>query len=243
MGLSAAPLPLQVSPRRFAAMLFIDQNARDMQTMRALSIVAAIAVLVLSALTLLPETGAYHAILSMAATACAAVTLVAIFATGPRGGKDRTSLAAPAGPAPVEAARPVAPPPSANQADAEVVNLLATLQRKGRFIDFLMDDIAAYSDAQVGAAARVVHDGCASALKDHMRIRPVREENEGTRIEVPAGFAADEYRLVGRIGGEPPFAGTLVHRGWRAEAVNLPRLLNPDDDRLPTIAPAEVELK
>ncbi len=213
--------------------------------MRILSIIAAIAALVLSALTLMPETGAYHAMLSMATTACAAVALIAIVATrqrGPEPGAGPAGVAAPPHPPAIEAARPVAPPPAANQADAEVVNFLATLQRKGRFVDFLMDDIAAYSDAQVGAAARVVHDGCASALKEHMSIRPVRQENEGARIEVPTGFAADEYRLVGRIGGEPPFTGTLVHRGWRTEAVNLPRLLNRDEDQLPTIAPAEVEL-
>lgn len=213
--------------------------------MRILSIIAAIAALVLAALTLLPETGAHHAVLSMATTACAAVALIAIVATrqrAPETGAGPAGVAAPPHPPAIEAARPIAPPPAANQADAEVVNFLATLQRKGRFVDFLMDDITAYTDAQVGAAARVVHDGCASALKEQMSIQPVRQENEGARIEVPPGFAADEYRLVGRIGGEPPFTGTLVHRGWKTESVNLPRLLNRDEDHLPTIAPAEVEL-
>jgi hypothetical protein len=106
-----------------------------------------------------------------------------------------------------------------------------------------MDDITPYPDAQVGAAARVVHEGCRAALTEHLSIRPVRDEKEGSTVEVPAGHAADEYRLVGRIAGEAPFTGVLVHRGWKVEEVRLPRLLRRDDDRLPTIAPAEVELK
>lgn len=207
--------------------------------MRAIAIIATIAVLILVSLTFLPEAAAYHRIMLLAAIGCAAVALVTMLAAG----RGRPAVATAEGPAPVEAPRPVAQPLAENQADAEVVNFLATLQQRGRLLDFLMDDITAYSDAQVGAAARVVHDGCREALKEHLSIRPVREEKEGAMIEVPAGHAADEYRLVGRIAGEAPFTGVLVHRGWMAEEVRLPRLLRREDDRLPTIAPAEVELK
>ena len=73
------------------------------------------------------------------------------------------------------------------------------LQEKGRLVDFLMDDINAYSDAQVGAAARVVHAGCKAVLQEHFRIIPVRPEQEGSTVQVPAGYSADEYRLVGKI--------------------------------------------
>lgn len=142
-----------------------------------------------------------------------------------------------------EAARPAPVPVAANQADAEVVSFLATLQERGRLIDFLMDDITPYSDAQVGAAARVVHEGCRSALQEHFRILPVRDEGEGAQVTVPAGFAVDEYRLIGKLGGEAPFNGVLVHRGWRTEWVKLPRVLRSGGDRLPTIAPAEVEIR
>ncbi len=134
-------------------------------------------------------------------------------------------------------------PPTANQANAEVVNFLAIFQEKGRLVDFLMDDIKGYSDAEVGAAARVLHEGCKAALLEHFGIRPVREENEGSKITVPAGYAPDEYRLVGKIKGEAPFSGVLVHHGWRTDWVKLPRLLRTGDDRLPTIAPSEIELK
>ncbi|MBF0095405.1 MAG: DUF2760 domain-containing protein [Alphaproteobacteria bacterium] len=128
-----------------------------------------------------------------------------------------------------------------NRCDAEVVSFLALLQEKGRLVDFLMDDVAGYGDAQVGAAARVLHEGCRAVLSEHFSIRPVRDEKEGSAVTVPVGHAPDDYRLVGRISGEPPFSGTLVHHGWRTDRVKLPRLLRTGGD-LPAIAPAEVEL-
>jgi hypothetical protein len=142
-----------------------------------------------------------------------------------------------------EAARPVAAPVPGNQAEAEIVSFLATLQAKGRLVDFLMDDINAFSDAQVGAAARVVHAGCKAVLDEHFKIRPVREGSEGSKVEVPAGYPADEYRLLGKISGQAPFSGVLVHHGWKTDSVKLPTILRSSADRLPAIAPAEVELK
>jgi hypothetical protein len=210
--------------------------------MRAIAIIATIAVLILVSLTFLPEAAAYARLMLYAAIGSAALALIAMLAAGKSRAREAEAEARPQAPQ-AEAPRPTVQPPAENQADAEVVNFLSSLQQKGRLLDFLMDDIAAYSDAQVGAAARVVHDGCKAVLKEHLTIRPVREEQEGATIEVPAGHAADEYRLVGRIAGEAPFTGVLIHRGWKVEAVSLPRLLRRDDERLPTIAPAEVELK
>lgn len=153
--------------------------------------------------------------------------------------RDRAAAPSPA----VEPARPSLQPTRATQADAEIVAFLAMLQEKGRLVDFLMDDINAYNDSQVGAAARVVHAGCSGVLKEHFRIQSVRTEQEGTTITVPTGYSASEYRLVGRIAGQAPFSGVLVHRGWRTNVVQLPKLLAAADGELPTIAPAEVELK
>jgi hypothetical protein len=88
-----------------------------------------------------------------------------------------------------------------------------------------------------------VHEGCKAVLREHFRILPVREEQENSRVTVPPGYQADEYRLVGKISGQAPFTGTLMHRGWKTESVNLPRVMRGGDDRLPTISPAEVELR
>ena len=120
--------------------------------------------------------------------------------------------------------------------------MLALLQEKGRLIDFLMDDVTAYSDAQVGAAARVLHQGCKAALTEHFGIVAMVDQADGSRITVPAAHAPDEFRLVGRISGQPPFSGILIHHGWKLEWVKLPRLVAADRDRLPALAPAEVEL-
>ncbi len=212
--------------------------------MRKLSILLAVVLLALAALALAPDAAlapyaeTAHAVLPGALAGVAFLLLLVLLADRP---KDRliAEPSAPIAAAPVEL--PVAAPPT-NQCDAEVVNFLATLQEKGRFVDFLMDDIARYSDAQVGAAGRVLHEGCRAVLLEHFGIRPMREEGEGSEVVVAPGYAADDYRLVGRIAGEPPFTGTLIHHGWKAEWVKLPRLVRMRGDQPPAIAPAEVEL-
>src|SRR5207302_2940697 len=47
----------------------------------------------------------------------------------------------------------------------EALTLLAVLQREARFVDFIKEPIAAYTDAQIGAAVRSVHKDCAAALE------------------------------------------------------------------------------
>jgi hypothetical protein len=190
-----------------------------------------------------PALAAARAVLPKAIAGLALLLFIAIVAARPK-----KPAPAPTAPEPVEL--PAAEPPESTPAsapertaDADVVNFLAILQEKGRLVDFLMDDIARYSDAQVGAAGRVLHEGCRAALLEHFGIRPIREEGEGSKVTTPAQYAPDEYRLVGRISGEPPFTGTLVHHGWRAEWVKLPRLASTGAGRLPTIAPAEVEIR
>lgn len=142
-----------------------------------------------------------------------------------------------------EPAKAAPPAPAAARADTEIVSFLAMLQEKGRLVDFLMDDINPYNDAQVAAAARIVHAGCKRVLQEHFSIHPVRAEDEGSTVQVPVGYAADEYRLVGKIAGQAPFSGVLVHRGWKTDMVKLPQLLPSVPSQLPAIAPAEVELK
>jgi Domain of unknown function (DUF2760) len=141
-------------------------------------------------------------------------------------------------PAPV----PIQPPaPAANQAEAEVVAFFGLLQEKGRLVDFLMEEVTPYEDAEVGAAARVIHQGCRQVLQEYFNISPISEAQEGAQVTVPAGYSPDRYRLVGKLTGEPPFTGTLLHKGWKTEFVKLPRIVTREG--LPSIAPAEVELK
>lgn len=126
-----------------------------------------------------------------------------------------------------------APPDSALQ-------LLGLLQQEGRFIDFIEEDVTRFSDADIGAAVRVVHEGCRKVLHGHITTEPVREEQEGTRVTLQAGFDASAIRLTGNVVGQPPFSGTLVHRGWRVKNITLPKLVEGHDVKV--LAPAEIEL-
>jgi hypothetical protein len=149
--------------------------------------------------------------------------------------------AAPAA-APVAAAAPAAPPPSPlRQATPDAaLQLLALLQRDARLIDFTQEDLASYADADIGAAARIVHEGCRKVLREHFTIAPVRLEAEGSRISLDAGFDAGAIRLTGNVVGSAPFKGSISHRGWRATEVRLPKLATGHD--VTVLAQAEVEL-
>jgi uncharacterized protein DUF2760 len=128
------------------------------------------------------------------------------------------------------------PPPDITPA----LQLLALLQREGRLVDFLEQDIATFNDADIGAAVRVVHQGCRKALHDHVTIVAVRAEDEGQKITLEAGFSPAEIKLTGNVQGKPPYRGTLQHRGWKAVGLHLP---TPTKGHHPEIiAPAEVEL-
>ena len=71
---------------------------------------------------------------------------------------------------------------------SEAITLLAALQREARFVDFIQESLAGYSDAQIGAAARDVHRDCGAVLERMFALRPAVAEEEGTEVEVPAGF-------------------------------------------------------
>jgi hypothetical protein len=118
--------------------------------------------------------------------------------------------------------------------------LLTLLQRDGRLIDFLHEDVAGFPDADVGAAARVVHAGCKKAIGQYFTFAPVRSESEGAAITVEKGFDPSQIRLAGNVSGEPPFKGKLAHQGWKATDVRLPERPPSIDARV--VAPAEVEI-
>src|SRR5215475_5698951 len=117
---------------------------------------------------------------------------------------------------------------------------LALLQREGRLVDFLLEPLDGFSDADIGAAARDVHRGCRKVLDQHLALEPVMPGSEEARVAVPRGFDPAEIRLIGEAKGEPPFQGTLRHHGWRVVDARLPALAEGVDRTV--IAPAEVEL-
>jgi hypothetical protein len=120
------------------------------------------------------------------------------------------------------------------------LRLLALLQREGRLLDFLLEDVRSYPDAQVGAAVRDIHRQCQAALKEHLVLEPVLAQPEGATVEVPAGFDPSAVRLTGNVTGQPPFRGTLQHHGWRVKDLKLAPPPAGQDEFI--LMPAEVEL-
>ncbi|GEM74510.1 DUF2760 domain-containing protein [Vibrio sagamiensis] len=120
------------------------------------------------------------------------------------------------------------------------MQLLTLMQQEARLIDFLKEDLTAFSDEEVGAAARVIHSGGQKVLGDYVTLAHIRNEEEETRITIEEGFNAQEVRLTGNVTGHAPFTGTLIHKGWKATSMNLPKLAENYDASI--IAPAEVEL-
>jgi hypothetical protein len=146
-------------------------------------------------------------------------------------------------PAELQTQPPVQTPlrPMADDMSDRAVQILALLQREGRFVDFVLEDVASYSDAQIGAAARDVHAGCRRSLERHVTLEAIVPGREGEVVTVGQDQRIDPatFHLVGNVTGQPPFRGTLLHPGWRAVRVDLPPL---GSTGRAIVAPAEVEL-
>lgn len=136
-------------------------------------------------------------------------------------------------PPPPEPAKPL-------RLSGEPVRLLAMLQREGRLLDFLLEDISGASDQQIGAGVRDIHHKSRKVLQEHLTLEAILPGQEETPIEVPRGFDPSAIRVTGNVTGEPPFKGTLKHHGWRVKSYKLPKPPEGQDDLV--VAPAEVEM-
>ena len=140
-------------------------------------------------------------------------------------------------PAPVP--EPVASGPKPGRSEA--LTLLAALQREARLVDFLQEELTGYDDAQIGASVRDIHRDCAAAIERMFALQPLREQAEGSPLEIAAGFDPAQVKLVGNVTGQPPFRGTLAHPGWRATRCEIPAWIG-HETAAQVIAPAEVEI-
>lgn len=131
------------------------------------------------------------------------------------------------------------PPPEPDRGEA-ALRFLALMQQEGRLVDFLEEDLAPYSDAQVGSAVRAIHGGCRSVLKDRLDLAPILPGAEGATVTVERGFDPAAVRITGNVRGEPPYQGVLRHPGWRSAAFRLPETTGNRDHTI--LAPAEVEV-
>jgi len=190
----------------------------------------AIALTVVIALTAAPVPGMIHTVLGVLALLLSLAVTILLFLKKPE------AAAVPA---------PVAPPvvETKGAAEAEIIAFLALLQKKGRLIDFLMDDISKHDDATVGAVARVVYQGCREVLNQHLKVVPLAGVSEGSSLTLPAGYRAVDYELSGKLGGSAPFTGTLEHQGWKVASIKLPHIIATGDGELPPLAPAQVTVR
>lgn len=153
-----------------------------------------------------------------------------------------------AAPAPVREEAATLPPverveaPPAEESSDRAVQLLALLQRDGRLVDFLCEDIAPYQDVQIGAAVRELHASCRQALEQYVTLEPVIDGEEDRPVTVEEGFDPSSIKLIGNVTGRPPLRGLLRHRGWRVAKINLPSL-PPQGAGREVVAPAEVEIQ
>ena len=77
------------------------------------------------------------------------------------------------------------PPPRPNP---EPVRLLGLLQREARLLDFLMENLSAYDDQQIGASVRDIQAKSQGVIKKHLTLEPVLGQEEGARGDGPGGL-------------------------------------------------------
>lgn len=133
------------------------------------------------------------------------------------------------------------PPKEIEASDPSHLRLLSYLQEGGRLIDFLKEDLTSFTDAQIGGAVRKIHQECGQTMEELVTIRPLRDEQEGSTIQVPKGFNPAEFKIMGKVKGEAPYSGVLVHRGWKAQKRSLPK--KTGEQIADVICPAEVEIR
>ncbi len=120
------------------------------------------------------------------------------------------------------------------------LHLFSLMQKEGRLMDFLDEELDQYDDAQIGSAVRSIHAGCRRLVQEYLNPEPVMDQEEGAKVEVPADFDPGVIKLTGNVVGEPPFNGILRHKGWQVGKMNLPTLSGRQNAEI--IAPAEVEI-
>jgi hypothetical protein len=129
---------------------------------------------------------------------------------------------------------------SAQDDQRRALHLLCLLQREGRLVDFLTEDLRPYDDAQIGATARSIQESCQKSLNKYLSLKAVIDQEEGEAVTIKAGFDANAIKLTGKVTGEPPFEGILEHCGWRVTNFALPALSGSQNPSI--VFPAEVEI-
>jgi len=116
---------------------------------------------------------------------------------------------------------------------------MVLLQREGRLVDFLKENIDTFEDSQIGAAVRQIHAGCSKVLTENFDVKPLFAAAEGEVVSLDDNFDPSEVRMTGNVPGKSPYKGTLRHKGWIVNNVDLPKRTGKVNDRV--ICPADIE--
>src|SRR5437868_8480627 len=109
-------------------------------------------------------------------------------------------------PAPVAVPKPAGP--VAKTSDG-ALQLLAILQRDSRLVDFLMEDVTSYSDDQIGAAVRELHDQCRDSVSRYVTLQPVIDGVEGAFTQAPSSDP-NLATFIRNVPPTPPSGGVLL---------------------------------
>ncbi len=120
------------------------------------------------------------------------------------------------------------------------LHLISVLQRDGRLLDFLAEDLNNYEDHQIGAAVRNIHENCKNIIYKYLKPSAVIDQKEGQEVDIPKNFDINSIKLTGNVGTQPPFHGILRHKGWQVNRLELPLLTPGQNPHI--LAPAEVEI-
>ncbi len=126
---------------------------------------------------------------------------------------------------------------ASNRSDA--LTVLAALQREARFLDLIQEPLTAYSDAQVGAAARDVLRDSNQVLQRMFAIKPLVDIEEGAMIDLDDKPNASRVKIVGSKSSNAKQA-TVLHQGWVATTTNIPIWTGDPADQM-VLMPTEVE--
>ncbi len=141
-------------------------------------------------------------------------------------------------------APPPPPEPTANQtADAfnnGAVYTLLLLQRAGRLVDFLQENIDAFSDDQVGAAVRQIHKDCGKVFTENLQLKPILTQGEGETASFESGVDPSEIQLTGVVPDAPPYTGAVRHKGWQVSRIHFPTRSGKVNPKV--VQPAEIEI-
>ena len=120
------------------------------------------------------------------------------------------------------------------------VHLLSEMQKEGRLVDFLQENLEDYNDEEIGVSVRSIHEGCKKVLNTVVSMEKVIEQEEESTVRINKDYDAKLIKLTGRVSDTYPMKGSLVHPGWKVKEITLTKRSEALKNM---IAPAEVEVE